>query len=227
MMNKAGFIFDEIFFRGYRKTEVKRPVFIVGVPRSGTTFLHRLLSKDKDRFTYMKTWEIIYAPLIIQKKFFLVLGAVDRFFSCPLYNLNVLVEKRFFKKLNQMHRVELFSAEEDELLLIHSFSTIFLSFIFPFDEVKKPFAQFDKAFSTKEKKRIMRFYKRNLQRHLYVFGNKKQILSKNPAFIPKIQSINKTFPDVVIINTVRTPFEVLPSAISLLSFLERFSADIT
>ena len=70
LMNKAGFVFDEIFFRGYRKIEVKRPVFIMGVPRSGTTFLHRLLSKDEDQFSYMKTWEIFYAPSIIQKKFF-------------------------------------------------------------------------------------------------------------------------------------------------------------
>ena len=29
---------DEILFRGYRNIEIKAPVFIVGQPRSGTTF---------------------------------------------------------------------------------------------------------------------------------------------------------------------------------------------
>jgi hypothetical protein len=42
----VGFAADEILFRGYRKVQIRDPVFVVGVPRSGTTFLHRLLARD-------------------------------------------------------------------------------------------------------------------------------------------------------------------------------------
>ena len=58
-----GFLLDEIFFRKYRTIEIKQPVFIIGVPRSGTTFLQRLLAQDEDQFTSMKFWEILLAPL--------------------------------------------------------------------------------------------------------------------------------------------------------------------
>ena len=34
---------DEIFYPAYRQQVVKKPLFIVGNPRSGTTFLHELL----------------------------------------------------------------------------------------------------------------------------------------------------------------------------------------
>ena len=47
-------LLDEIFFSGYKDIEVKKPLFIVGVPRSGTTFLHRMLSKD-EQFTAIKS----------------------------------------------------------------------------------------------------------------------------------------------------------------------------
>jgi hypothetical protein len=39
---------DRVFFRGYRKQPIDRPIFIVGNPRSGTTFLHRLLLGSGD-----------------------------------------------------------------------------------------------------------------------------------------------------------------------------------
>src|SRR5688572_25933586 len=43
---------DEVFHRGYKNTAVKQPVFIIANPRSGTTYLHRLLAMDSERFVY-------------------------------------------------------------------------------------------------------------------------------------------------------------------------------
>ena len=37
LIHWVGFLLDEIFFRGYRKVAINDPVFIVGIPRSGTT----------------------------------------------------------------------------------------------------------------------------------------------------------------------------------------------
>ncbi len=47
---------DEILFPGYRKINLPRPVFIIGNPRSGTTFLQRLLARDEANFHCLKTW---------------------------------------------------------------------------------------------------------------------------------------------------------------------------
>ena len=68
--NWLGFLLDSILFRDCRNLLIREPVFIVGVPRSGTTFLHRLLARDEEQFTSMKFWEILFAPSIIQKKIY-------------------------------------------------------------------------------------------------------------------------------------------------------------
>jgi hypothetical protein len=65
--------------------------------------------------------------------------------------------------------------------------------------------------SEKEKQRVMNFYKRCLQRHVYAYGGRKIYLSKSPSFSASVDSIYKTFPDARIIYLVRNPMEVVPS----------------
>ena len=43
----TGFIADEIFFPGYRKQPVEKPLFIVSNFRSGSTFVQRTLARDQ------------------------------------------------------------------------------------------------------------------------------------------------------------------------------------
>ena len=207
---------DETIFPGYRNVEIKKPVFIAGFPRSGTTFLHRLMDNNS-QFSSLKLWEIIFAPSIIQKKFFRQLGRLDRAMGKPLYRMAIAVEDKVFAGSRSMHKISHFEAEEDEIILIHVFSSLFLTFMFPFDEMNQ-FSRFDTDVSPERRKKIMKFYKKCVQRHLYVFGPEKHFLSKNPASSSKINSIYETFPDARIICTVRQPFEALPSAISWVSY---------
>jgi len=208
---------DEIFFPGYRKIVVNKPLFVLGFPRGGTTFLHRLINNDEDRFTSLRLWEILVAPSIIQKKFFLLLGKADRLIGKPLYRLMIAIEDKAFAGSRTMHRISHFEPEEDEIVLIHIFSSLFLAFMFPFEEMER-FSRFDMNIDPKQRKAIMKFYKKCVQRHLYVFGSNKHFLSKNPASSSKINSIYETFPDAKIVCMVRTPFEAVPSAISWISY---------
>lgn len=213
---------DEILFPGYRKVEIKKPVFIAGFPRSGTTYLHRVMDNDA-QFSSLKMWEIIFAPSILQKKFFLALGRLDRMMGQPLYRMAIALEDKVFAGSRSMHKISHFEAEEDEIILIHIFSSLFLTFMFPFEEMNR-FSRFDTDISPERREKIMRFYKKCVQRHLYVFGPDKHFLSKNPASSSKINSIYETFPDACIICTVRQPFEALPSAISWVSYgFEQFN----
>ena len=208
---------DEIFFPGYRKVEVSRPLFIVGFPRSGTTYLHRTVDRDVNQFTSLKLWEMLFAPSILQKKFFLYIGKLDRFLGEPLYKLAIQLEKRIFSGSRSMHKISFFEAEEDEIILVHIFSSLFLAFMFPFDEMN-PFSRFDTDVSPAHRKAIMKFYQRCIQRHLYVFGPDKRFLSKNPVSSSKINSIYETFPEAKIVCLVRQPLEAVPSAISFMSY---------
>lgn len=221
------FLLDDIFFRAYRNVDVKQPIFIVGVPRSGTTFLHRLLAKDATRFTSMKLWELLFAPSIVQKKFFLALRRIDTMLGSPFARNMAAYENRFVDDFSKMHRYSLFEPEEDEALLLHNFSTFILVVVFPFEDDFTPFVEFDDSLHPGRRSRIMRFYKQCVQRHLFVFGKGRQYLSKNPIFTSKIRAISETFPDSGIICTTRHPFDVIPSQMNLtLTFCNSFMSPV-
>ena len=55
-------LLDNIFFPKYRRVEIKNPVFVIGHPRSGTTFLHALLTQTEE-FAVFRNWEILHPPL--------------------------------------------------------------------------------------------------------------------------------------------------------------------
>ena len=216
-LHRIGFLLDEIFFRGYRKIEIKEPVFVLGIPRSGTTFLHRVLARDTERFTTFKLWELVYAPSITQRKFWMAVGAVDRALGGRGRRWVEALEERAFKRWREIHRISLFQPEEDEWVLMHVFSCVFLLWPFPFPEELWYLVRFDVDTPPADKERIMAFYKSCVQRHLYVHGADKRFLSKNPAFSPKVDALNQWFPDAKAVCCVRTPYDAVPSLMSLMA----------
>ena len=58
---------DRVFFPGYRKQPIDRPIFIVGNPRSGTTFLHRLLLGAGGDLAAFELWEMLFPAMTARK----------------------------------------------------------------------------------------------------------------------------------------------------------------
>jgi len=206
---------DNVFFPGFRKVKIKAPVFIFGVPRSGATHIHRTMSKDT-QFTSFQLWELLFAPSVVQRKLFMLIGCLDALLLFGLmYKIIRAMDWLLFKMTYDIRRVSLFENEEDDLLLLNTFSTIFITFMFPYFEQARKIFYFDHLMSEKEKQFIMARYKGCIQRHLYFHGPDKIFLSKSPMFSFKIESIQKMCPDVRVINPVRTPMELVPSDFSL------------
>ena len=215
MINWICLALDNIFFPGFRKVKIKAPVFIFGVPRSGATHIHRTMSKD-NQFTSFLLWELLFAPSVVQRKLFMLIGRLDALLLFGLmYKIIRAMDWLLFKMTYDIRRVSLFENEEDDLLLLNTFSTIFISFMFPYFEPARKIFYFDHLMSKREKRFIMGFYKRCIQRHLYFHGPHKIFLSKSPMFSFKIESIQKMCHDVRVINPVRTPMELVPSDFSL------------
>lgn len=208
------FLLDDLFFIGYRRKEVREPVFIVGNPRSGTTFLHRLMAKDEQTFTSPRLWEILFAPSVTQRKIAWALADLDRRLGGLLHRILLWVDKRV-RASNVMHRMSLLIPEEDEYFLVHQGATIIAGLFFGFPKAAYPFVFFDTQLSRREKRRVMRFYRRCLQRHLFAHEESKHVLSKNPYFTPKVDALLKRFPDAKIIYLARNPLSVVPSYASL------------
>ncbi|MBN1250434.1 MAG: sulfotransferase [Anaerolineae bacterium] len=216
---------DEIFFRGYHRQEVKQPVFIVGNPRSGTTFLHRLLARDEKNFSSIHLWEILFAPSVTQRKVAWAVAALDRSLGGLLHRILHWFDRHFVSASNVMHKMSLVVPEEDEYFLIHQGATIIAGLFFGFPRATYPFVFFDTQLSRVEKRKIMRFYYHCLQRHLFAHRETRAILSKNPFFTPKVDALYTRFPSAKIIYLARNPLKVVPSYASLSAHWWRMFAD--
>jgi hypothetical protein len=200
---------------------VERPVFVIGNFRSGTTFLQRLLARDRHNFTVMRTWEIYAAPTVSQRKFMRGLSLVDRWFGGPLHRILAAWEGRTLERI-PLHRVGLHEAEEDEGLFLHVWSSLFVWFLFPVPDVSLPFGRFDHQLKPSQRRRIMRYYRQCIQRHLYAHGRSGRYLAKNPSASPRVASLEETFPDAQFIYLARDPRKMLPSKLAWFAFCFRY-----
>ena len=64
---RVAYLLDNLFYPDHLQEEVKQPIFIVGNFRSGTTLLHRLLTKDQAA-TSLTSWEIYLSPSVVGRK---------------------------------------------------------------------------------------------------------------------------------------------------------------
>ncbi len=209
------FLLDEVFYSGYRKVQVREPLFVVGLPRSGTSFLQRVLAGDIDRFTTTRLWELLLAPSVTQRKILLAFGGLDRLLGRPAGRLFEWSGRRGFRWMEAIHEVSLTDPEEDYFLLLPVFACFLLVVPFPYHEAVWELARFDEL-PPRRRRPIMEFYHRAIQRHLYVAGPEKQLLSKNPSFTPFLRSLLETFPDSRVLCCVREPQKVVPSLLSSL-----------
>lgn len=215
---------DEILFPQYHQQKIDKPLFILGNFRSGSTFLHRLMSRDTKMFTSMRTVDIFLMPSITQRKIFKFFSKIDHIFGAPLNKAIKGVDGNSLGKV-QIHKISMFEPEEDENVLLHIWSTFFVSFMFPFLEDLPPYIKFDEELAAPEKEKIMKFYRSCVQRHLYAHGGNVHFVSKSPASSAKIRSLMTTFPDARILYLARNPLDMLPSTVSWLSYAWNMFSD--
>jgi len=211
----TGFILDEIFFPKFHDIKIIQPIFIIGNPRSGTTFLQRLMASDTANFLSMKTWEIFGSPSIISRR--LIRGAVSfgRTIGMPITR-RIRKMEQFWKEDDRIHRFRLRAPEEDEYLFVHNFSTLKIWSFASMEDEADSYIYYDQKISQNDKNRNMSYYESCIQRHYYYHGQpNKNYLSKNPNFSPAIDTLLDKFPDAKFIYLVRDPLEAVPSHISL------------
>jgi len=218
-INSFFLLLDELFFPKFRNQSTDKLLFIVGIPRSATTYLVHLLHNDKQQFTGYRLWEYLFAPSIIQKYLFIYLNKLNSFLGNPLKYITKRIDIILFRKTGKIHKMGLMMPDEDEFLFLYNFSSIYFYFFFPEVKALEPFVFHDTSIPVSVRKKNMDFFERCIQRHNYVFNraDTKYYISKSPGFSPKIGSIAQKFPQAKFINPIRTPFEAIPSAISLIS----------
>ncbi len=213
----AGLAVDHLLFPGYRRQPVENPVFIVGNFRSGTTCMHRLMARDRRRFATMSMWQILFAPSVCQQRLVGEVARLDRRLGQPLQRLLGLVD-RDWERRNPMHQASLQQPEEDDYLLLHIWSAVTVGLSSGLLDEAEPYRTFDQGLPAAERRRIMGFYRRCVQRFLFAegAGTGRTYLAKNPALTPKLRSVLEHFPDARFVVMVRDPRRTVPSFLSMM-----------
>ena len=210
-----GMLLDEIFFRGYRKVEIRAPLFVVGPPRTGTTHLHHVLSADPQTTTF-RTWECLFGLSVTARYVGLGLFRGHRMLGSPFNRVGRWLGKKVVGDLEDIHPIRMTDPEEDFLALMPALACFLIAIPLPRAHWLWRLARFDTHVGRTERTALLTFYRRAIQRHLYVFGEDKRFLSKNASFAGMTDGLLEAFPDARIIATVRDPLSVAPSQLSSL-----------
>lgn len=213
LINWCGLLLDELCFPRWRNTPICKPLFVLGVPRSGTTFLHRVLA-DSDDFTTFRLWECLFAPSISQRVFWSALARLDRRIGAPGARALDLLQSRVLGRLDDIHSTRLTDAEEDYLALLPYLGAFILILPFPQAKLTWQLATADRDMPAHEREYLMAFYEALIRKHLYFHGDTRRYLSKNAAFAGLAGSLAARFPDAVFIACLREPERALPSQLS-------------
>jgi len=183
---------------------IKSPIFITGIPRSGSTFLHELLAGD-DENRALSAWEIL-EPLGR-------CAAVRKLRTA----LSLWVFRRLAPGADAVHPLR--SNSPHECVSLHSYSLLSREFG---TMLRVP--TYDAFLDTTDFSNAYVWQKRFLQ---HAQADARRWILKAPDHSYSLDSLFKVFPDAVVIQTHRQPMQVIKSA-TRLAFVVRnaFSADM-
>ena len=192
---------------------VAKPVFIVGMNRSGTTFLHRLLARDR-RFWALRTYEMI-TPVLQNGNYVAVENSSDdprRMSASEAFESSDAV-----KVMKGIHDFAYDEPEEDFPILDMGLKSWALAIRYHVPE----YAGWLEACGSDDvyahHRRTMQHF--TWQRSQVEPGRERQWLLKMPFHLKELASLLETYPDAMFILTHRVPDEAMGSWCSLVERL--------
>ena len=180
------------------KSTIKNPpIIIIGHWRSGTTYLHELLSQD-EQFCYISLWHTMLPDS------FIILDPFKKFLS------NFVPKKRPMDAM----KIDIDHPYEEEaglaVLLPWSFFHCFHFGKHSEDQYLKSIHF--KGLTNEEKNHWKKIYLKFMKTVSYA-NNGKRLLLKNPANTARVQTLLEIFPNAKFIYMVRNPYKVYLSMI--------------
>ena len=194
---------DRIFFPQYQQIEIKQPVFIIGNPRSGTSFLHGCLTQTDD-FVAFKTWEIFFPAL------------TARVLIKPIINYLICHDLTQIMPESSGHGLYLDRVEHDEFLFVHRLDTQFLLLLSPLglDDREYPELRLYDLQPDSRRHGSVEFFHQCLKRQAY-YTKKQRVIAHIHFSTCRIKTLLEAFPDAKFIYLIRSPHETIPSHLTL------------
>lgn len=207
---------DEIFYRGFHKKQIKAPVFIISNPRSGTTYLHRLIALDGERFAYTK-FSHTFQMTASFARFYNVIRLIDRNIlrGYITRTMNKMDEK-FWGGWDDIHAMGFNKLEEDEMVFAQMMMSVGIYIPFPYFHLTNDTKFLDNE-TEDVKKNVMDFYESSVKRFMFGADGDKTYLAKNVMSTGRFKTLIQRFPDAKIIYIARHPYEAVPSFASMFS----------
>lgn len=190
------------------------PVVIVGLPRTGTTKLHRLLSRDP-RFWWMAFWESQF-PVPLP-------GETPQNPSVRIREARGIVEymTSSMPKLMAIHPMATEEADEEVMLMEHSMLSAFDAYA----NIPSYTAWLDQQ----DQVPAYQWLRRMLQYLQWQKRQRGQVgqrwVLKAPHHLLRMHLLLKVFPGVQVIQTHRDPIQSIPSIASFIDTLWRIYSD--
>lgn len=201
-------LMDYLFFPILWNIRVREPVFIMGHPRSGSTFFQKQIYQA-DRAAMFTTWEMLFPSLTVR----MILRPIIT--GLKAAGVDILQTNDFG------HQIKLDGVEEQEALFLHRLDSEMLHILCPWlildDETANDGFRFgwEDMIPSDNSVRLLREF---LKRQIYYIGHPTVIAKLNPSVF-RLQTILEEFPDARIVYLVRKPED---SIRSFLSFQHKF-----
>lgn len=190
---------------------IDSPVFLMGLPRSGTTYFQYLFDRDS-RFRLIRSWEALYPS---PPPGFDPESAAQRKAG---WNARRLREHPPVEGFDALHLIDQDGSEECHAFLEQSFGGVGLNNMF-----RVP-SYFDYALDEMDFEATYRIHKRQLQLLQWRSGHKPWAL-KYPNHLLAIPEILRVYPDAKFVMTHRDPVQTLASISKLSSKLRATRCD--
>lgn len=178
--------------------QITRPLFVTGLPRTGTTLLHGLLAQDPEHRAPLN-WEVMFpSPPSARHR-------NDRRIELATRQLRWF--HRLAPEFRKIHPIGALLPEE--CLIITSPS--FVSFQFQTSHSVPSYQTWLESNDLRPSYEMHRRVLQNLQRH----GRRSRWVLKAPAHLYGFEAIMAVYPDAGIVFTHRDPLQVVPSTASL------------
>jgi len=196
--------------RSLPNTTLSRPVFVIGLPRSGTTYLFNLLSLDPDHRSPL-FWEMMN-PFPLCKA-----GSLTEKIRV-LRSRSILFSKnRFISKLDEMHTISATSPEECLLIKVFALRSVLYFYM---ANTPSYLSYLENSDTT-----VSYLWHRRFLKALQSGYKPKRWLLKDPSHLGNLDEILSIYPDACFIHIHRNPAETIPSICSLTSQVRKGFTD--
>lgn len=199
---------DAVLGRRLARVRVERPLFIIGTPRSGTSFLHSLLLST-DEMVAFKAWQLFWPALTGRR----------------VISRAVALRKRFgateVTPAWTGHRIDLDDYDEEEFLLHSSYDTpVKAAGILGLGEADMTELDFPDLLPAPDRGRALDLLDGSFRRQILATG-RSQIVAQMHVSVMRLRSLMAYYPDARFVYVLRDPLQTVPSFLTLaLNMLE-------